>query len=88
MKTAVKHATRHPVWEEDLKLLVHVPDMQALTIELRDWDLLRSHRQVRRLILLGALSTGARTESKIYWGRSWWAYHDFVRLAAALRCES
>ena len=48
MKTAVKHATRHPVWEEDLKLLVHVPDMQALTIELRDWDLLNTSDRIGR----------------------------------------
>lgn len=39
-RTMVKHNSNNPVWEEDLKLLVHMPEMQALNVELRDWDVM------------------------------------------------
>ena len=40
VKTQIKVRTKHPVWDEDLKLLVHSPELQSLTVELRDWDLM------------------------------------------------
>ena len=40
-RTVVKHNSKNPVWEEDLKLLVHMPEMQALNVELRDWDVMK-----------------------------------------------
>ena len=48
VKTEVRSNTRHPVWNDDLKMLVHEPETQSLTVELRDWDLTVSDRIGRR----------------------------------------
>ena len=37
-KTQVKENTLHPVWNEDFRCLVHVPDRQKVTFELYDYD--------------------------------------------------
>ena len=52
MKTEVISNSRNPVWNDDLKLLVHEPETQTLTVELRDWDLTVSDRIGRQAQLL------------------------------------
>lgn len=37
-KTQVKQNTLHPVWNEDFRCLVHVPEQQQLTCVLYDYD--------------------------------------------------
>ena len=39
-KTQVKQNTLHPVWNEDFRCLVHVPEQQQLTCILYDYDTL------------------------------------------------
>lgn len=39
-RTVVEHNSNNTVWGEDLKLLVHMPEMQVLNVELRDWDVM------------------------------------------------
>ena len=38
VKTQVKDNAKHPVWEEEVKLLVHYPEHQSLTAVLYDYD--------------------------------------------------
>ncbi len=44
----VQHSSTHPVWNEELRLLVHVPELQSLHVEIRDWDLLNASDHIGR----------------------------------------
>ena len=46
--TQVQHSSTHPVWNEELRLLVHVPELQSLHVEIRDWDLLNASDHIGR----------------------------------------
>ncbi len=46
--TKVQHSSTHPVWNEELRLLVHVPELQSLHVEIRDWDLLNASDHIGR----------------------------------------
>jgi Ca2+-dependent lipid-binding protein len=49
----VRRSTSHPVWDEQLRLLVHVPELQALHLEVRDWDMLNASDCIGRQYFCG-----------------------------------
>ena len=36
------------MWDEQLRLLVHVPELQSLHVDVRDWDLLNASDHIGR----------------------------------------
>ena len=46
----MRRSTSHPVWDEQLRLLVHVPELQALHLEVRDWDMLNASDCIGRRV--------------------------------------
>lgn len=48
LQSSIKDNRRHPVWNENFKLLVHDPCQDTLTCHLYDYDRIRADTQIGR----------------------------------------